>query len=738
VLTKRILRLINLSIAIFVVALLFAAYWTAWRPLPKLSGTTTAPISKAARVDRDRRGSPHITAATWQDAIFLQGYITAQDRMWQMDAVRRLAAGELSEVIGKTTLDADREARRLRMRRVAEDHAKSMGPDERAVLAEYARGINYYIQQNRGKYSVEFAILRYDPRPWTIVDSVLVGMQMFLNLTNTWKEDHEKMTMAANGDPAKVDFLFPVRSGAEPSPGSNSWAVAGSRTASGKPILASDPHLEYSLPSTWYLIHLTAPGLNVSGASLPGLPAVIIGHNDRIAWGATNLHYDVMDLYREKLNVQTGQYLYNGKVEQAALENEVIAVKNDKPVPLAIWRTRHGPAFLTDEGVFYALRWAAAEPEGFEFPLFDLNRAQNWQQFTSALSRYRGPAQNWTYADVDGNIGYHAAGRLPVRRTFNGDVPLDGSTGTFEWDGFIPFDQLPAFYNPPSGLIVTANQNPFPADYPYRVGGGFASHYRALQIRAMLESRRGWKPAEMLAVQKDVYSAFAQFLAKQAVAACNRRKAEGLGISDAVEVLRDWNGQMDKDSPAALVTELLYQDLRKTVAERAAPKRGNLYGSQMAAVVIERLLRERPQGWFKDYDETIVSSLRNAIDEGAKQQGSNVKGWRYGAWNVLAIPHPVVGRLPLIGKYFNIGPVWMSGSSTTVKQTTRRLGPSMRMVVDLSNLDNSFQNVTIGESGHILSNHYSDEWDSYYVGNSLPMEFNKVNVESRLQIVPGR
>ena len=737
-LTKRILRLINLSIAIFVVALLFAAYWTAWRPLPQVSGRITAPISQQARVERDHRGAPHITAASWQDAIFLQGYVTAQDRLWQMDALRRLAAGELSEVVGKATLDVDRESRRLRMRRLAEEHAKKLRPDERAIFTEYARGVNFYIEQNRGKYGVEFAILGYDPRPWTVVDSILAGMQMFLNLTNTWKEDYEKMAMAAKGDPAKVDFLFPVRSGAEPSPGSNSWAVAGVRTASGKPILASDPHLEFSLPSTWYLVHLKAPGLNVTGVSLPGLPAVIIGHNDRIAWGVTNLHSDVMDLYREKLNVQTGQYLYNGAVQQATLENELIAVKGDKPLSMATWVTRHGPALLTDEGTFYALRWSAAEPGGFEYPLLDVDRAQNWQQFTAALSRFPGPAQNWTYADVDGNIGYHAAGKLPIRRTFNGDVPLDGSAGTFEWDGFIPFEQLPSFYNPPGGVIVTANQNPFPADYPYRVGGNFASHYRARQIRSMLDARRGWKPADMLAVQKDVYSAFGHFLAQQAVAAVERRKAGGPGLSEAVEVLLDWNGQMDKDSAAALVVELLFRDLRKTVAERAAPSKGDLYGSQMGAVVVERLLRERPAGWFNDYDETIVVSLRNAIEEGSKRHTSNVKAWKYGAWNELTIPNPIVGRLPMVGKYFNIGPVWMSGSSTTVKQTTRRLGPSMRMVVDLSNLENSFQNVTIGESGHIFSHHYNDEWDSYYVGNSLPMEFNKVNAESTLEIAPRR
>ena len=736
--SQRILRFTNLSIAILVLLFLFAAYWTAWRPLPKTSGTIRAPISQLAHIDRDGRGVPHIEAAEWKDAIFLQGYVTAQDRMWQMDALRRLAAGELSEVVGKSTLELDREARRLRMRRAAEEHARRMAPEERAIFAEYARGVNHYLEQNRGRYGVEFALLRYDPRPWTIVDSVLAGMQMFLNLTSSWKEDIAKMSMRQKGDAAKIDFLLPARTGAEPSPGSNAWAIAGSRTASGKPILANDPHLEFSLPSTWYLIHLKAPGLNVTGASLPGLPAVIIGHNERIAWGVTNLHFDVQDLYREKLNPQTGQYEYQGKVEQARLENEVIQVKGDTPDRLATWVTRHGPAFITEDKAYFALRWTATEPGGFEYPLLDLNRARNWTEFTAALTRFPGPGQNWTYADVDGNIGYHAAGKLPVRRNFRGDIPMDGSAGEFEWDGYIPFDALPSFYNPAGGVIVTANQNPFPAEYPYGVNGTFAPPYRSRQIRALLSARSGWKPADMLAVQKDVYSGFSQFLASQAVQAYDRKKPSGRELADSVEVLRAWNGQMDKDSPAALIADLLYRELRSAVPERAAPGKGELYSTQMSYAAIERLLRERPSGWFKDWDDTILQELRDAVDAGAKRQGSNVRGWRYGAWNDLTIVNPIAGRLPVIGKYFNVGPNWMSGSSTTVKQTTPRLGPSMRMVVDLSNLDNSLQNITIGESGHVLSRHYADQWSAYYVGNSFPMQFNKVESKSSLEVQPGR
>lgn len=735
--SQRILKFINLSIAVLILAVLFAVVWFAWRPLAKTSGTIQAPISQSARVGRDRFGVPHIAAASWEDAIFLQGFVTAQDRMWQMDGIRRLAAGELSEVIGKSTLEVDKDARRLRMKRIAQEQARRLSPGDRAIMAAYARGVNYYLEQNRGNYPVEFALLGYDPRPWTVEDCALAGLQMFLNLTDTWRDDLKKSVLLEGGDKAKVEFLFPLRTGAEPQPGSNAWAIGGTHTASGKPILANDPHLEYGMPSTWYMVHLMAPGLNVTGVSLPGLPCVIIGHNERIAWGVTNLHFDVQDLYREQLNPQTGQYSFRGQMEQARLENDVIAVKGEKAVPLQMWVTRHGPVLQHEQSQFLAVKWTAAEAGGFEFPMLDVDRASNWQEFTTALARFTGPGQNFVYADVEGNIGYHATGKLPIRKNYAGDVPVDGSSGEFEWEGYIPFEELPSSYNPPSGLVVTANQNPFPASYPYRVSGGFASHYRSRQIRTLLSQRDGWKPDQTLAVQKDVYAGFSHFLARQTVAAYDRRKPSGSELADATTVLRNWDGQMDKDLAAPMVADLLYAQLRQTLGERASPRNGASYSSQMAPAVMERILRERPAGWFRDYDEWLMTSLSAAIAEGAKRQGSSIPRWHWGAHNELKIAHPVLGQLPLIGTYFNIGPVWMSGSTTTVKQTTRRLGPSMRMVVDLSNLDASLQNITIGQSGQALSSNYKDEWASYYVGNSLPMQFGRVELRSELVINPS-
>jgi penicillin G amidase len=734
------LRAINLSIAVLLVALVGAAYWLAWRPLPQTSGELAAPITARATVARDALGVPHISAASWEDAIFLQGYVTAQDRMWQMDGLRRLAAGELAEVIGPSALDQDRESRRLRLSRIAEAQAKTLAPETKAIFAAYARGVNYYLETHRGNLPLEFTLLNYHPRPWRIEDTLLAALQMYRTLTTSWPEEIRKLHMLEKGDPHKVDFLYPVRTGTEVAPGSNAWAVSGAHTASGKPILAGDPHLEWSIPSPWYLVQLKGgdpdAGLNVTGAALPGIPAVIVGHNRHIAWSVTNLEFDVQDLYKEQIDAQTGRYQVNGQTRQAVLERDWIGVKGQKPLQSDTWLTAHGPVFLNDGGQNYSLRWSAAETASLEFPFLALDRAGNWEEFNQALRRYSGPGQNFVYADVDGNIGYHAAGVLPNRQGCRGDVPADGATNSCEWSGAIPYDDLPQVFNPQSGVIVSANQNPFPEDYRYAVNGGFAPPYRAREIRTLLSQHDKWRPEEMLGVQKDVYSDYLHSLAHQVVQAWDKHPNSSGQVRDAAELLRNWNGQMEKNSAAPLIAALLDTELRKAAAKAAASGAESEYAARLAPVVIERLLRERPPGWFKDYDELLVDSLAAAVSAGEKMQGSNVAKWDYGQSIELRLVHPVGGQLPVIGRYFDIGPVPMSGSSSSIKQITQRLGPSLRMVIDLANLDQSQANIVTGESGHVLSKHYKDQWSAYYGGTSFPMQFDKVTAKETLVVNP--
>jgi penicillin amidase len=739
---RRALRYFNIAVLLALAAALAAFYWFVWRARAQVSGTAGAPVSARVEVRRDALGVPHITARALEDALVAQGYVTAQDRLWQMDSLRRAAAGRLAEVLGPTLLDVDREARRFQMERIAERQEAGLPEADRALLAAYARGVNAFLATHRSRLPLEFTLLGYDPRPWRVRDSLLIGLFMYRNLSSTWRSEIQKANLLEGGDRAKVDFLFPDRLAGGVTPGSNAWALAGSRTASGRPVLANDPHLEYSLPGLWYAVHLQAPGLDVAGAALPGAPGVIIGRNQRIAWGVTALQFDVEDLYIERFDPQTGAYVFAGKIEQARLEREVIPVKGAPGVEFASWVTRHGPVFR-EGGRFLALRWAAAEP-GFTYPILDLDRARNFQEFTAALARYAGPALNFVYAGADGDIGLQVAGRLPARRTWNGDVPVDGASGQYEWDGFIPFEQLPRVHNPASGLIVSANQNPFPADYPYRVSGNFASPYRAKQIGDMLAARGKWRSGEMVAVQKDVYSGFLHFLARQAVAAYDRRGVGGGKLADAARALRSWNGQMES-GPAPLISTLVFQHLRKALAERASPGKGLEYDTpapvgigtvQAAPAAVETLLRKRPRDWFPDYDQLLLRAFLDAMEEGERMEGRNVREWDYARYNQLLIAHPVFGRAPRVGRYFNLGPAPQSGSPTSVKQTTQRLGPSMRMAVDLADSGDAWLTLLVGESGQIFSGHYDDQFEAWRYGRSLPMQFRKVDAESTLTIEP--
>jgi penicillin G amidase len=739
---KHLVRVANLSMAILALLIAAAVYWYAIRPLPKTSGEITAPVAGPATVKRDARGVPHIEASSWQDAIFLQGYVTAQDRLWQMDGLRRYIAGELAEILGAGLLAADKRSRRMRMRAIAEADVRQLSPADRAVLDEYARGVNYFIDTKRGDYSLEYSLPghAYDPRPWSVTDSVLVGLAMFRDLTDSSKFEVAKGRLMAVADPARVRTLFPPIEGQFVDVGSNAWAVSGAHTEDRKPMVANDPHLAYGIPGAWYLVHLKAPGLNVSGAALPGVPCVITGHNEQIAWGVTNLSADVLDLYAEQMDERTGRYLFRGKAEQAKLDRQTIRVRNGKPVEVDVWVTRHGPVVGSENGKAYSMRWSAID--GFGFPFFDIDRAQNWPQFRTAVSRYWGPGQNFVYADRAGDVGYQAGGRVPIRRGFDGDVPLDGASGRYEWDGYIPFAAMPSEYNPASGIIATANQNPFPPDFAYHVNGNFADTYRVQQIRALLCAKRTLTVRDMLRVQKDVYSAYDHFLAHQVVALSERHGSKEQMAREAVIILRQWNGQMDKNQAAPMITELLSREIGSDLVKVLVSRSGitNLPDIRPRPQVIERLLREWPGGWVAhdDWDQWFTARLASALESGRREQGSPVSKWRWGKMLRWKIEHPVGRQLPFVRRFFDIGPVEMSGSGTSVKQTTAVVGPSERMVVDLGDLDKSVQNLVAGESGFVASAHYKDQWPAYYAGTSFPMQFERVDAKQVLHVRPGK
>ena len=348
VFARKLLQSINVLIGIALLAAIGAVYWFAWRPLAQASGTISAPLAKGVRVERDALGVPHILAETAEDLYFAQGFVTAQDRFWQMESFRRMTAGELAEVAGLAALESDREFRRLRMSRLAEQRARSVSGEDRAVLAAYARGVNHYMETHMDRLPVEFTLLGYKPRPWRIEDTMLVGLMMQQSLSNTYKHDLTREAMYEKGDAAKVAQLFPERTGSENQPGSNAWAVSGAHTRSGKAAVANDMHIAWSLPGVWYMTHLQGPGVNVTGVAIPGVPAIVVGRNEHIAWGITNLGFDVQDLYVPA-------------TQQARLERDRIAVKGTAGEPYQQLVNEHGPLFSGPGGKPVALRWVAAE-----------------------------------------------------------------------------------------------------------------------------------------------------------------------------------------------------------------------------------------------------------------------------------------------------------------------------------------------------------------------------------------
>lgn len=466
---------------------------------------------------------------------------------------------------------------------------------------------------------------------------------------------------------------------------------------------------------------------------------MIIGHNQRIAWGVTNLGADVQDIYEERMDLNTGAYQWGNQVRQANRVLEVIRVKGEANVQVNVFVTQHGPVVSTSTEAPYrrnlSMQWTALDPDYFEFPFLELNRAHDWQSFRKALSRYNGPGQNFVYADVDGNIGYQAAARIPRRTNAPGDLPLPGYTGEHEWAGYLSFDELPSIYNPPSGRIVTANQNPFPPEMQMGSGARFASPHRANQIIARLDSQVKWSAAGMLTVQKDVYSPYYAFLAKSVVAAADRTKAATGSVAEAVETLREWNGQAEPDQAGAGIARIFSLELRAAILKRLAPewKEADI---GMDDAVVERIVRTRDPLYSGDFDAWLVELLGKTLESNRERLGGTPANWKYREimrWN---LEHPVFSRIPLVGRYFGIGRVAMSGSPSSPKQIGPNNGPSERFVADLSDWDRSFCNVLIGMSGHPLSKHYKDQWKAFYYGTSFPFPFRHVEPSDVLEFLP--
>ncbi|HVR71331.1 MAG TPA: penicillin acylase family protein [Vicinamibacteria bacterium] len=750
--------------------------WLVWtrRALPRVDGEERLPgLAATVTVRRDGLGVPHLQAGSIADALRAQGYVTAQDRLWHMDVLRRRALGELAEAFGDGLLRADREVRTLGLGLAARQELPQLSGEARAAIESYAAGVNAYITERKAALPLEFRLLRYEPRPWTAVDTLAVGMLLSHDLAQGWEAEAGRALLDTRLPPEVMDLLYPSRfaddrvlfgddtplltspvTPAEHARGSNNWVISGAHTATGKPLLANDPHLALGVPSIWTAVHLSAPGLEVAGVTMPGVPGVILGRNRRVAWGCTNVQDDSADLYLEQFDPRRPDHYRTALGwEKVAVRSEPIRVREGqlsrswRTVDHEVRHTTRGP-IVEVRGRLYSLRWTMhTETGGFD-AFLRMDRAESWDDFREALRRFPGPAQNFVYADVDGRIAWYSAGRLPVRRAGDGSRPYSGASADGDWLGYVAFEELPHVVDPPSGRLVTANNRLVGSAYPHRVTRGGVGPWRAAAIFEGLEARAGWTADDIARLQGERLSIPHRDLARALLEAAARHPGDSLW-QDAARELSGWDGRLDAESrPGALAVATL-----RALGDRVIGPR--LEGVPSAEALrrrpaaVHRIVRERPAAWLPsgdvDWDATFRAVWADGVAELTRTLGRDRERWRHGALNRVQIRHPLSRAVPGMGWLLDPPAAEMGGATTTPNVLGLAPGggvegPSMRFVADLADPDNTRLVNFMGQSGHVASPHYGDQLEPWLRVESRRMPFTPEAVarEARhtLRLVP--
>jgi len=757
-------------------------YYLLRRSLPRTRGSLTVDgLNGPVEIVRDRWGVPHIFAGDEHDVAFGLGFAHAQDRLWQMDFYRRVFSGTLAEVVGEPGIQVDRLMRRFGLRRAAGAQLGQIDAETMAGLEAYAAGVNTFMESASGRLPLEFLILRYRPQTWAVADSVAFGKFMGWMLASGWSTQIVRSQLMAKLGPealSELEPLYPesglltVPPGTEyrrgdaqllqeyqelarvlmPGGGSNNWAVDGEKSVTGKPLLANDPHLTAQMPSIWYEAHLCGGAIDAVGASIAGLPTIIIGHNRRIAWGITNSMTGQQDLYVEEVNPEKpDQYRYKGRWRKGERLREEIAVRGQEPIVEEILVTAHGPVIspaIEGETRVLSVRSVPAESVSLMRAGYHLMKAQNWDEFRDALRDWSAPGQNFVYADVDGNIGYQLAAHIPVRRRGRGLVPAPGWTDEYDWTGFIPFEGLPSVFNPPTHFVATANNQIVGDDHPHHIDGDWADEYRIGRIVEMLREREKNAIADFQRMHGDVYSVHGRELAEfmgrlQPVDEESRR---------ALDYVRAWDHHLTPDSVAgAIVESFFYHMYRNTFAHKLGDALGRYigegvhylapvsgYGHRVGSHLV-RLLRQAPADWFPSSDgrrdtweDVGLRSLREALEELRSRLGPDMSRWCWGRLHTISFPH-VLGRGPL-ARLLSRGPYPLGGDHNTVAQAAYDPAapyaagltiPSYRQIIDLGNLGNSLSVHTTGQSGQPRSRHFADMIGLWRSVDYHPMLFDR-------------
>lgn len=798
---RKILKKLGYLCLILLFLLTVAVIWY-WRSsLPKIDGNLKlAGLTANVDIVRDAEGIPHIYAKSSTDAFFALGFVHAQDRLWQMEMNRRIASGRLSEILGPNAVDTDRFLRTLGISRNAEGILANLAPDAKAALEAYAKGVNAYLASHTQALPPEFYLTGAPaPAPWTAVDTLGWQTMMSWDLGTNWTQELLRMRLSQRLSLDQINEFLPpypgdqvlqtqdytklyrelagtteqLRAVAQIAPpslvegmGSNNWVVSGAMSETGKPLLANDPHLGLSTPALWYFAHLSAPGLNVIGATLPGIPGVVLGHNDRIAWGFTNTAPDVQDLFIERINPDNPkQYQTPDGWADFKTRTEIIKVKGKADVTLEVRETRHGPVItgalpivartsLDAKKYAIAFSWTALRPDDMTLQAgLHMNMASNWDDFLKAAHDFDSPQQNMVYADVDGNIGYVAPGRIPVRKAENdlhGLAPAPGWDARYDWDGFLPFDALPQQYNPASNHVATANQKVVPDNYPYFLTSEWTLPYRANRIEQLLAARPKHSLDSFAAMQKDVVSLAAQDLLPM----MRKTVARSADAKTALGMLNDWNGEMVGDKPQPLIFNAWTRELsREIFADELGEDLMKDYWEQRntQAAMVNVLKDVNGQSrWCRNVNDAksktpqtcadvLASSLDVAIADLQKRYGKEMSAWRWGDAHQARSEHRPFSKVGPLAKIFDIR-VPSPGDTYTLDVGRYNLrdedepfvshhAPSMRALYDLSNLENSRFMHSTGQSGNVLSPLYKNFSQRWVDVSYLPMQMNRDSVE---------
>jgi penicillin G amidase len=779
------------------------AGWLGRKRLAQTSGQLHLPgVQSRVEIFRDRQGVPHIYAQNEHDLFYAQGFVHAQDRFWQMEFQRRLVAGRLSEMFGKMALFADRWMRILGLRMVAEEEVAKLYPEDQSPLHAYCEGVNAYIENH--PLPIELELLRIQPEPWTPADSLSWSKMMSWMLSGNWECELFRQQLVeklgeemASGLDLQAEECWPLvlsltdvlsleqqmnslarlwdRSLTGPGPregvGSNNWVVSGARSVSGMPILANDMHLRMSAPAVWYENHLVSDSLNLTGISLPGIPLLVSGHNGRVAWGFTAGFADVQDLYEQRLReTPDGQveYEYKGEWHPAEVRREEIHVRGGEDHIEEVVRTRQGPIInplAEDEArVPLSLCWTALETSGGTFhAMARMNHSRDCYEFREALRTWGTPVLNVVYADVDGNIAYNLAGKVPLRGQGQGKVPVPGWEGKYDWVGFIPFEELPHIFNPPEGYIASANNRVAGPDYQHWLGGDYVSGDRAERIIELIHRCEKIDIAYIQQMHLDQVSPSAQTLA----GVIGQLAVDDPHHMAIIERMRAWDGSLAVDSMEAAVYEVLTRQILLLIFEERLgdlmPRftgklvnplaGGSLWGHHAWEWLRREILRPE-SAWFdlgagQKRDDLLRLALARTVDRLAEDIGPDMDQWNWGHYHTLTFQHQL-GQVKPLDQIFNRGPfpiggdgntIWASASMMDrVESSDGVVGPPFRFIADLSDLDHALGILVPGNSGQIGSPHYDDQIEPWFNGAYHTMLYRREDVireqQACLELLP--